>query len=86
MNIVPASTGAAKASSLVIPDLKGRMDGLAMRVPVPDGSVTDLVCVLRDQATVEQINQAFRAAAEEHRGPPFIPHHEIALRPLRSGG
>ena len=65
VNIVPASTGAAKASSLVIPDLKGRMDGLAMRVPVPDGSVTDLVCVLRDQATVEQINQAFRAAAED---------------------
>jgi glyceraldehyde 3-phosphate dehydrogenase len=65
VNIVPASTGAAKASSLVIPDLKGKMDGLAMRVPVPDGSVTDLVCVLRDEATVEQINQAFRAAAED---------------------
>jgi glyceraldehyde 3-phosphate dehydrogenase (phosphorylating) len=65
INIVPASTGAAKASSLVLPELKGRMDGLAMRVPVPDGSVTDLVCVLRDEATADQINEAFRAAAED---------------------
>jgi glyceraldehyde 3-phosphate dehydrogenase (phosphorylating) len=65
VNVVPASTGAAKASSLVLPELKGRMDGLAMRVPVPDGSVTDLVCVLRDEATVDQINEAFRAAAED---------------------
>src|SRR6266480_110982 len=46
INIVPASTGAAKASSLALPQLKGRMDGFALRVPVPNGSVTDLVCVL----------------------------------------
>jgi glyceraldehyde 3-phosphate dehydrogenase len=65
INIVPASTGAAKASSLVLPELKGRMDGLAMRVPVPDGSVTDLVCVLREEATADQINEAFRVAAED---------------------
>ena len=46
LNIVPASTGAAKAIGEVIPELKGKLDGMAMRVPVPDGSVTDLVCVL----------------------------------------
>jgi glyceraldehyde 3-phosphate dehydrogenase len=64
INIVPASTGAAKASSLALPELKGRMDGLAMRVPVPDGSVTDLVCVLKKEATVDEVNEAFRRAAE----------------------
>jgi glyceraldehyde 3-phosphate dehydrogenase (phosphorylating) len=65
INIVPASTGAAKASSLALPQLKGKMDGLAMRVPVPDGSVTDLVCVLDRDATIDEVNQAFRAAAEK---------------------
>jgi glyceraldehyde 3-phosphate dehydrogenase len=65
VNIVPSSTGAAKASSLALPELKGKMDGLAMRVPVPDGSVTDLVCVLKREATVEEINDAFRAAASQ---------------------
>jgi glyceraldehyde 3-phosphate dehydrogenase len=64
INIVPASTGAAKASSLALPALKGKMDGLAMRVPVPDGSVTDLVCVLEGEATVEEVNEAFRKASE----------------------
>src|SRR5207253_5838986 len=64
INIVPASTGAAKASALALPELKGKMDGLAMRVPVPDGSVTDLVCVLKRDATVEQVNEAFRKASE----------------------
>ena len=64
INIVPASTGAAKASSLALPELKGKMDGLAMRVPVPDGSVTDLVCVLKRDVTVEQVNEAFRKASE----------------------
>src|SRR3989442_4016881 len=64
INIVPASTGAAKASSLALPELKGRMDGLAMRVPVPDGSVTDLVCVLKRDVTVEEVNAAFRKASE----------------------
>jgi glyceraldehyde 3-phosphate dehydrogenase len=64
INIVPASTGAAKASSLALPELKGKMDGLAMRVPVPDGSVTDLVCVLKKDVTVEEVNAAFKTAAE----------------------
>jgi len=64
INIVPASTGAAKASSLVLPELKGKMDGLAFRVPVPDGSVTDLVCVVGRDVTREEVNEAFRAASE----------------------
>jgi glyceraldehyde 3-phosphate dehydrogenase len=67
INIIPTTTGAAKATALVLPHLKGRMDGMSMRVPVPDGSVTDLVATLEREATVEEINDAFRAASE--RGP-----------------
>jgi glyceraldehyde 3-phosphate dehydrogenase len=65
INIVPASTGAAKASSLALPQLKGKMDGLAMRVPVPDGSVTDLVCLLERDVTADEVNEAFRRASQE---------------------
>jgi glyceraldehyde 3-phosphate dehydrogenase (phosphorylating) len=67
INIVPASTGAAKAASLAMPQLKGRLDGIAMRVPVPDGSVTDLVCVLKREVTRDEINAAFREASESDR-------------------
>jgi glyceraldehyde 3-phosphate dehydrogenase len=63
VNIIPTSTGAAKATGLVLPHLKGKLDGLAMRVPVPDGSVTDLVVTLRQEASVEDVNAAFKAAA-----------------------
>jgi glyceraldehyde 3-phosphate dehydrogenase len=63
-NIVPTSTGAAKAIGLVIPELAGKLDGLAMRVPVPDGSVVDLVVELDRDVTVEEINTAMRIAAE----------------------
>jgi glyceraldehyde 3-phosphate dehydrogenase (phosphorylating) len=63
VNIIPTSTGAAKSTGVVLPHLKGRMDGISMRVPVPDGSVTDLVATLKREATVEEINQAYRAAA-----------------------
>jgi glyceraldehyde 3-phosphate dehydrogenase len=62
-SIIPATTGAAKATSLVLPELKGRLDGMAMRVPVPDGSVTDLVCILEREVTVEEVNDAYRKAA-----------------------
>jgi len=67
LNIVPASTGAAKAISLVIPELKGKLDGMAMRVPVPDGSVTDLVCVLEKEVTADEVNRAFQEAANSER-------------------
>jgi glyceraldehyde 3-phosphate dehydrogenase len=63
-SIIPASTGAAKAIGEVIPELKGKLDGMAMRVPVPDGSVTDLVCVLSREASVDDVNGAFRSAAD----------------------
>ena len=64
VNIIPTSTGAAKAAGLVLPHLKGKLDGLAMRVPVPDGSVTDLVANVRGAVTTDAVNDAFRAAAE----------------------
>jgi glyceraldehyde 3-phosphate dehydrogenase len=65
INIIPTSTGAAKAAGLVLPHLKGKLDGISMRVPVPDGSVTDLVAKVRSDVTKEQVNQAFEAAASE---------------------
>jgi len=63
-NIIPSSTGAAKAISLVLPQLKGKLDGFAMRVPVPTGSATDLTVELAQEATAEQINAAMKKAAE----------------------
>ena len=63
-NIIPTSTGAAKATGLVLPHLKGKLDGMSLRVPVPDGSVTDLVVTISRETTVDEVNQAFRAASE----------------------
>ncbi|MET9297680.1 type I glyceraldehyde-3-phosphate dehydrogenase [Streptomyces sp. NPDC003077] len=63
-NIIPTTTGAAKATALVLPQLKGKLDGIAMRVPVPTGSVTDLVVELDREVTKEEINEAFQKAAE----------------------
>jgi glyceraldehyde 3-phosphate dehydrogenase len=63
-NIIPTTTGAAKAVSLVLPELKGKLDGFALRVPVPDGSVTDLVVELSREATKDEINAAYKQAAE----------------------
>jgi glyceraldehyde 3-phosphate dehydrogenase len=62
-NIIPTSTGAAKAISLAIPELKGKLDGIAMRVPVPDGSVTDLVVQTERETTVEEVKAAYEKAA-----------------------
>lgn len=63
INIVPTSTGAARATGLVLESLNGKLDGTSLRVPVPDGSITDLVAVLKTPATVEQINAAYQEAA-----------------------
>src|SRR5690606_28494910 len=63
MSIIPTTTGAAKATSLVIPELKGKIDGIAMRVPTPDVSIVDLVARVERDVTVEQLNNAFRDAA-----------------------
>jgi glyceraldehyde 3-phosphate dehydrogenase len=64
INIIPTTTGAAKATALVIPELKGKLDGIAMRVPVPTGSVTDLVVTVGREVTKDEVNSAFRQAAE----------------------
>jgi glyceraldehyde 3-phosphate dehydrogenase len=63
-NIIPTTTGAAKATSLVLPQLKGKLDGIAMRVPVPTGSVTDLVVEVSREVTRDEVNAAFEKAAE----------------------
>jgi glyceraldehyde 3-phosphate dehydrogenase len=63
-NIIPTTTGAAKATALVIPELAGKLDGIAMRVPVPTGSVTDLVVELEREVTKDEVNAAFQKAAE----------------------
>ncbi len=65
INIVPSSTGAAKAIGLVLPELKGKLDGYALRVPVPTGSITDLTLVSNTDVTVDQIKAAYKAAAAE---------------------
>ena len=67
INIVPTTTGAAKATGLVLPNVSGSLDGLALRVPVPDASITDLVANLRSTPGVTEINDAYRAAAEYGR-------------------
>lgn len=64
VSIIPTTTGAAKAVSLVIPDMKGKIDGIALRVPTPDGSITDFSCVLKTSATTSEINNAFSQAAQ----------------------
>jgi len=64
INVIPTTTGAAKAAGVVMPELKGKLDGMALRVPVPDGSVTDLVVNLEREVSIEEVNDAFRAAAE----------------------
>lgn len=64
VSIIPTTTGAAKAVGKVIPELNGKLDGMAMRVPVPDGSITDLTVVLKKSTTVEEVNAAFKKAAK----------------------
>ncbi|MCX6662719.1 MAG: type I glyceraldehyde-3-phosphate dehydrogenase [Euryarchaeota archaeon] len=66
VSIIPTTTGAARAVALVIPELKGKIDGLALRVPTPDGSITDFACVLKTPTTAQEINQAFKQAADTY--------------------
>jgi glyceraldehyde 3-phosphate dehydrogenase len=63
INLIPTSTGAARAIGVVLPELKGKVDGMSMRAPVPTGSVTDLVCRVGRETTVDEVKEAFRAAA-----------------------
>jgi glyceraldehyde 3-phosphate dehydrogenase len=64
VSIIPTSTGAAKAVGLVLPHLKGKLDGIALRVPIPDGSLTDFTVILKKEVTAEQVNAAMKAAAD----------------------
>jgi glyceraldehyde 3-phosphate dehydrogenase len=64
INVIPTTTGAARATSLVLEAMKGKLDGQSLRVPVPDGSITDFTAVLQREATVDEVNQAFREASE----------------------
>jgi glyceraldehyde 3-phosphate dehydrogenase len=66
MSIIPTSTGAAKALGKIFPDMEDKLGGCGMRVPVPDGSLTDITCVLTQYPSVEQINEAFKLAADTH--------------------
>src|SRR4051794_13404659 len=81
INLVPTSTGAARAIGLVLPQLKGKVDGMSMRAPVPTGSITDLVVELRQEATVDAINEAFKTAASDG---PLAPYLEYSTDPLVS--
>ena len=65
MNIIPTSTGAARATGLVLKKMQGKLDGIAMRVPIPDGSVTDFTGLLKKTPTVEAVNAAFKEAASK---------------------
>jgi glyceraldehyde 3-phosphate dehydrogenase len=62
-SIIPTTTGAAKTVSLVIPELKGKLDGISLRVPTPDGSFTDFVCEVEKSTTIEEINNLFKSVA-----------------------
>lgn len=66
VSIIPTTTGAAKAVAEVIPDLKGKLDGISLRVPTPDGSITDFVCTLKKDTSVEDINKLFKDVAAHH--------------------
>ena len=65
INIVPSSTGAARATSLVMESMKGKLDGTALRVPVADGSITDFTAILDREVTIDEVNEAFKAASSE---------------------
>jgi glyceraldehyde 3-phosphate dehydrogenase len=65
INVIPSSTGAARATSLVLEAMKGKLDGQALRVPVPDGSITDFTAILARDVTADEVNEAFRAAATD---------------------
>ena len=79
VNIVPTSTGAARATALVLESMKGRLDGTSLRVPVPTGSITDFTGLLDRDVTVDEVNEAFRAAASEGRLAGILDYSEEPL-------
>jgi glyceraldehyde 3-phosphate dehydrogenase len=81
INLIPTSTGAARAIGLVLPELKGKVDGISVRAPVPTGSVTDLVVTLAKETTADEVNAAFKAASESG---PLAPYLVYSTDPLVS--
>ena len=79
INLIPTSTGAARAIGIVLPELKGKVDGMSMRAPVPTGSVTDLVCRVGRETSVEEVNEAFRAAASSGPLEGYLQYTEDAI-------
>jgi glyceraldehyde 3-phosphate dehydrogenase len=79
LNVIPNTTGAAKAIGVVIPELNGKLDGMALRVPVPDGSITDLTALLDKDTTKEEINAAFKDAASSSRYSGILEYSEKPL-------
>ena len=79
MSIIPTTTGAAKATSLVIPELKGKIDGIAIRVPTPDVSLTDLAVEVERATTIDEVNAAFKAAAESGPLKGILQYTEVEL-------
>jgi glyceraldehyde 3-phosphate dehydrogenase len=82
VNVIPTSTGAAKAIGLVMPEMLGRLDGISMRVPVPDGSAVDLIAQVGRETTRDEVNEAFKAAAASG---PLAPVFDYSEEPLVSG-
>ena len=79
INVIPTSTGAAKATALVLPELKGKLDGISLRVPVPDGSITDLVAVVGSEVSVEDVNNAYREASASSSLKGYLEYSEDPL-------
>lgn len=79
VSMIPTTTGAAKATSLVIPEVKGKIDGIAVRVPTPDVSLTDLTCVVERKVTKDEINAAFKAASEKGQLHGFLGYSDEPL-------
>jgi glyceraldehyde 3-phosphate dehydrogenase len=79
INVIPTSTGAAKATALVLPELKGKLDGISLRVPVPDGSITDLVAVVGSEVSVEDVNNAYRESAASSSLKGYLEYSEDPL-------
>jgi glyceraldehyde 3-phosphate dehydrogenase len=79
INLIPTSTGAARAIGLVLPELQGKVDGMAMRAPVPTGSIVDLVCRVGRETTAEEVNEIFRAKADTGNFEGILSYSEEAL-------
>jgi glyceraldehyde 3-phosphate dehydrogenase (phosphorylating) len=79
INIIPTSTGAARATGLVLQSMQGKLDGQSLRVPVPDGSLTDFTGVLSREVSVDEVNEAFKAASESGRLAPVVDYSEAPL-------